>query len=150
MDSQSVSGIPMMQERSKIIPSKGSAELELDRQLRRAEDAIQRRAWGVTAAVVLRCGIDEEGGGEWQESLCFGKLDGKWRLHVQSGFLDDPRSIETTDLFGASLETRLLAAKKVPLLVEALQALEAGACDDVRATARELAGFIDRVLRTDC
>jgi hypothetical protein len=123
---------------------------ELDRQLRRAEDAIQRRAWGVSASVVLRCGIDEEGRGEWQESLCFGKMDGRWCLHLQSGFTEDPSSLKQTDLFEASLETRLLAAQRLPLLIEALQALQASAVGDTSSVARGLATFIDRFLRTDC
>lgn len=126
-----------------------AAATELDRQLRRAEDAIQRRAWGVSATVVLRCGIDEEGGGEWQESLCFGKLDGFWRLHLQSGFIDDPASLKKTDLWAADLETRSFAAKKVPLLIEALQAQEADPAEDTTRVARELATFLDRFLRKD-
>jgi hypothetical protein len=126
-----------------------SAGDELDRQLRRAEDAIQRRAWGSCASVVLRCGVDEEGGGEWQESLCFGKLDGHWRLHLQSGFFGDQGSLKKTGLLTANLETRVLAAKKLPLLVEALQALETNSAEDVSSAARELARFVDRVLRAD-
>ena len=141
--------IPEVSTDRKVPRSFGSAP-ELDRQLRRAEEAIQRRAWGVCASVVLRCGIDEEGGGEWQESLCFGKMDGRWCLHLQSGFNDVPSSLKQTELFAANLETRLLAAKKVPLLIEALLALQPSAVEDTSRVARELGAFVDRFLRSDC
>ena len=123
------------------ISSPRTAADELDRQLRRAEDAIQRRAWGVFASVVLRCGIDEEGGGEWQESLCFGQMDGRWRLHLQSGFNADPSSLKQMDLFAASLETRLLAADRVPLLIQALQTAQAKSVRETGSVARELASL---------
>lgn len=100
-------------------------------------------------SVVLRCGIDEEGGGEWQQSLCFGKMEGHWRLHLQSGYNGEPSSQVQTDLFTADLETRLLAAKKIPLLFEALQGLEANAVGDARSVAAQLGTFVDRFLRAE-
>ena len=135
-----------------IVRRDASGEFALDdlhRQLRRAEAAIRRRAFGVSARVVLRTGFDEEGGGEWQECLCFGKHEGDWRLHLESGFADRPESLQARDLFAAHVDTRSLAAKKVPVLVQALEAVELRRGDDPSALARELASFVDRLARAD-
>jgi hypothetical protein len=122
---------------------------ELDRQLRRAEALIRRRAFGVSARVVLRTGFDEEGGGEWQESLCFGEIHGRWCLFLESGFADRPESLQRRELFASNIDTRSLAAKKLPVLVQALEAVELEEREDVASVARELAGFVDHLSRSD-
>ncbi len=122
---------------------------DLTEQLRRAQEAIRRRAFGVSAGVVLRAGVDEEGAGDWQESLRFGKVDGQWKLYVESGFLDAPDSMRRSDLFAASLETRLLAAKKIPVLVQALEAVYTDREDELATTTRELSRYIDGLLRAE-
>jgi hypothetical protein len=122
---------------------------ELTRQLERAQDAIRRRMFAVSAGVVLRCGVDEEGAGKWQESLCFGKLGGEWQLYVQSGFTDDPQSLTKIDLSKANLDTRLLAARKIPVLVQALEAVQADRVDEITSAVRDLSSFVDRLLRAD-
>jgi len=124
---------------------------DLTEQLRRAQEAILRRAFGVSAGVVLRAGFDEEGAGDWQESLCFGKVDGQWKIYVQSGFLDAPDSTRRSDLFATSLETRLLAAKKIPVLVQALEAVHAERKgeDELAVTTRELSRYVDGLLRAE-
>jgi hypothetical protein len=91
----------------------------------------------------------KEGAGDWQESLCFGQLNGQWKLYLQSGFVDRPESLRQTDLFGSTLETRLLAAEKIPILVQALEASEADRREDPLAAARALSSFTDRLLRSD-
>ena len=109
---------------------------ELTRQLARAQDAIRRRSFGVIAEVVLRSGFDEEGEGEWQQLLCFGVLEGRWRLYLKSGYLERPESICQSDLFTSDLETRLIAARKVPVLVHALETVEMAPGEHVSLVAR--------------
>ena len=126
-------------------PGEGQARavIELNRQLRRAQDAIRRRTAGVTAEVVLRSGFDKEGEGEWQQLLCFGAVDGQWCLYLKSGYLARPQHMRHTDLFTSNLETRCLAAKKVPVLVQALEAVEIHAQESVSAVARALSRYVD-------
>lgn len=128
-------------------PESGTTD-DLTRQLRRAQEALRRRAFGVCGGVVLRSGVDEEGAGEWQESLCFGKIDGEWRLYLQSGFVDDPSAFMKRDLFTANIETRLIAAKKIPVLVRALEAVEGERAEDVARVTKELQKYLDHWLRT--
>jgi hypothetical protein len=121
-----------------------SAANELDRQLRRAERELRKLACGVSARVVLRSGIDEEGAGDWQQSLCFGTLYGEWRMYLEEGLVEHPETNTRADMFAAELETRILAAKRVPALFEALrtQELQRPLLD---ATARELGKFLDQL-----
>lgn len=119
---------------------------ELDRQLQRAEAALCRKAFGLTASVVLHAGIDEEGGGDWQQALCFGKRDGRFCLYLEDGFVTDAPDSQPRlqrDLFGASLETRLLAAKKLPVLARALELEEPGDGEQLASAAAELGSFVD-------
>jgi hypothetical protein len=119
---------------------------QLDLQLERAEAALCRRAFGLTASVALHAGIDEEGGGDWQQSLCFGKREGRFCLYLEDGFVtdtgDSPPRVQS-DLFTASLETRLLAAKKLPVLARALELDEPGDAEQLAAAAAELGRFVD-------
>ena len=119
---------------------------ELDFQLQRAEAALCRKAFGLTASVVLHAGIDEEGGGDWQQALCFGKREGRFCLYLEDGFVTDSRDAQPrvqSDLFAASLETRLLAAKKLPVLARALVLEEPGDGEQLAATAAHLGSFVD-------
>jgi hypothetical protein len=123
-----------------------SAANELDRQLRRAERELRKLACGVSARVVLRSGIDEEGAGDWQQSLCFGKLYGEWRMYLEAGLVEHSETNTRAEVFSADLETRVLVAKRVPALVEALRTQELQRDRPLLdSTARELGKFIDQL-----
>jgi hypothetical protein len=129
-------------------PPSVSAPDALNQQLRRAEQVIRRKAFGVTASVVLRSGFDREGAGDWQQSLCFGKHNGEWQLYLQAGLSDHPESLARGDLFSSDLETRVLAAERMPALVAALATVEVESREEaVSAAARELSRFTDRLER---
>jgi hypothetical protein len=73
-----------------------------------------------------------------------------WKLYLEAGLLDHPDARQRTDLFAADVETRVLAAKRMPTLVEALRTeeLEQNEGAAISATARELGRFVDRLRRT--
>lgn len=132
---------------SAATPSASAAD-ELEQQLRRAQEVIRRKAFGVTASVVLRSGFDREGAGDWQQSLCFGKHNGEWQLYTEAGFVDHPDSLARRELFTSDLETQVLAAARMPALVAALATGEVESREEaVRAAARELSRFTDRLER---
>lgn len=105
---------------------------ELNAVLRAAEDALRVLKLGVRAAVELD--------GDMGTLLVFGKRAGRWGLFVLVG--DDER-----DLYVVSLETRVLAAKRMrDLYTEMLlerddRALEvANVTDELRAFVEVLRG----------
>jgi len=134
--------------RVRLLEDVGIAADALNEELHRAEEMIRKKAFGVCAEIVLRSGLEVENGYQdeqsWYDSLLFGKLDGEWQLYLQAGHSDDePEALRRTDLFSASLELRMLAAKSIPKLVLALEDKRSERHNNIVRMTDELSKFLD-------
>jgi hypothetical protein len=109
---------PLLARAREVAPKLGSAADELNAALARAEEALASLRLGVTASVDL----EEDGGSgsDWFELLTFGKQGAAWKLLIETGEGGFPETFSTSPLLNASREKRLLAAERLPRLVEEL------------------------------
>jgi hypothetical protein len=103
-----------------IAPQLGSATDELNAALTRAEKAIASLRLGVTASVTLSEQREEDAPYTRLECLTFGKDGAHWRLLIERGIEDEPETWTSTPLVNASREVRVLAADRLPELLEKL------------------------------
>jgi hypothetical protein len=140
-------------ERDEKVSGIGNAADALNEELHRAEELLRKQGFGVSAEVVVRSGLEQgprpDENDPWFESLWFGKRDGVWQLYLQSGISNEPDSWVETDLFAASLEVRVLAAKAIPKLVSALADAQVQRRHDIVATTNELSAYLDLIGRAN-
>jgi hypothetical protein len=95
-----------------VLESLASRRIALDKLDTDISALIQRveaglmQHFSVRVATALEDGSDGSG---FVSYLAFGKLDGRWQLMIESGFVDDGGSLKTTSLLSCPRETRLKA-----------------------------------------
>ena len=116
----------------------GQSADDLNDALRHAEEAIRDLKLGANAVVPL----------SGDTYFCFGKTEGRWGFYLMKGEVTLKSEITASrgDLFSASIETRLLAAKAVPRLVQALREANDKSLREIRATITELEKYTDSLL----
>ncbi len=110
-----------------------------------AEAALAELRLGVFASVVLASEPIEDTNYTHVQLLTFGKTGRGWRLLVQSGLDDEGASQSSNPVCDTSRETRLLAAKKLPLLLEELIKRAEEEFQDVRSTTEEVKGLVQAI-----
>ena len=119
-DSPSKNSLEHLFERSRELSTKlGAVTDALNDSLLRAEKTLAGLKLGVTASVLI-AREELNGSTDWCQYLRFGKHSDQWRLLVESGPEDFPEDFSTTILVNASRETRLLAARRLPDLLQAM------------------------------
>jgi len=88
----------------------------LNKSLAGFEKALADLKLGVSASIVL----DQEEDGDWIQYLVFRKVQGAFKLVVESGQDGIPESFNTTPITSSSRETRLRAVEALPDLYKKL------------------------------
>lgn len=117
---------------------------DLNQAIRTSEFALQKLGLGVRARVELYTRVlDDDGdtGLEVTTWLAFGKLDGKWRLLVETDRPDHDDSTEQP-LVNASREDRLCASRKLADLLDAMTAVIDREIAEVEEALRRVDSFL--------
>ena len=77
--------------------------------------------------------------------MAFCKTGRGWRLLVFSGRDDDPEHRSSSPVCDTSRETRLLAAKQLPALLEELIKTTEAAYQDVRSSTEDVKGLVHAI-----
>jgi hypothetical protein len=112
----------------------------LSNQIARIEAALNELKLGLTVWVVISRSFSESGD-SYEESLGYGKSAGKWGLLYATELSDEPESWSVVFLRDAPRLEKIEAVKKLPVLLEAIEAKAA----EVTKLASEQAAQIAEV-----
>lgn len=118
---------------------------ELNAALLEAEAAFAELRLGVSASVVIDSGDIEGSCTGWVQLLAFCKTGRGWKLSIQNGPDDDYESLLSNPVCDTSRETRLLAAKHLPQLLEELIKNADAAYQDVRSSTNDVKGLVHAI-----
>ena len=115
---------------------------ELNTFITKAEAAIEALGLGVHGSVVIDRSKNE--GVEWIKELAFRKLNGKWRLLIECGMIDDD-DVSVDPLVNASRADRLAAVEHFDALVRELLANSKEQLKEVQAGSNKVQDFIETI-----
>ncbi len=128
-----------------LAASFASATDELNAALLEAEGAFAELRLGVSASVLIDSGDIEGSNTRWVQFLAFCKTGRGWKLLIQNGPDDDYESLSSNPVCDTSRETRLVAAKHLPQLLEELIKAAEEAYQDVRSSTEDVKGLVHAI-----
>ena len=112
-----------------------------------AEKALTELGLGVSASVLIASEDFEDGDTPYTYAsyLTFCKTGKTWRLQVESGPDDDPAHFSSSPVCDTSRETRLLAAKHLPELLDSLIGRAEAELQEVEANANAVKSLVQTI-----